>query len=122
DGRRARAARELPRGPAMPDWGGDLTSGLVTIAFRLFGDSEDAARAGSALCGVIAVAVVALYRPLLGRGAALVAALLLAISPVAVAAARSLSPEAAALPLALTLPPLAARVFLSARLGAAPLL
>jgi 4-amino-4-deoxy-L-arabinose transferase-like glycosyltransferase len=120
DGPRARAALELTRGTTTPEWGGDLTSGLTALVFRLFGDSDATARVGAALCGVAAVAVLALYRPLMGRGAALVAALLLAISPVAVGTARSLSPEAAALPLALVLPPLAGRLFLRGRLGAAP--
>jgi hypothetical protein len=68
------------------------------------------------------VAVLILYRPLIGRAAALIGALLVAVSPVAVVAARTLGPEAAALPLALALPPLAASVWLSARVRLLPVL
>ena len=112
---RARAALELARGIVTPDWGGDLTSALAALSLRLFGDTATAVRIVPALLGVGAVMAMALYRPLVGRGVALVAALLLAISPVAVVTARTLGPEAAALPLALLLPPLAAAAFLNGR-------
>ena len=119
---RARAALELSRGSATPDWGGDLTSGLAALAFRMFDDSAVVARLVPAVLGVFAVVVVAFYRPLLGRAGALAAASLLAISPVAVVSARTLGPEAAALPLTLLLPPLAASVWLDGRIARAPLL
>ena len=49
------------------------------------------------LLGIVAVGCLAFYRPLVGRGAALIGALLVAVSPVAVAPAPSFGPEAAAL-------------------------
>jgi 4-amino-4-deoxy-L-arabinose transferase-like glycosyltransferase len=118
----ARSALAFSRGTVTPDWGGDLTSGLTALAFRLFGDSDVAARLVPALLGVVAVACLALYRPLIGRGAALIGAALVSLSPVAVVGARSLGPEAAAFPLALALPPLAWSVFLAGRRSYLPLL
>jgi 4-amino-4-deoxy-L-arabinose transferase-like glycosyltransferase len=118
----ARAALEFSRGVVSPDWGGDLTSALAALSLRLFGDTATAVRIVPALLGVGAVLAMALYRPLVGRGAALIAAVLLAISPVAVVTARTLGPEAAALPLALLLPPLAAAVFLNGRIERLPML
>jgi 4-amino-4-deoxy-L-arabinose transferase-like glycosyltransferase len=118
----ARAALEFSTGALSPDWLGDLTSGLTVLTFRVFGDSDTTARLAPALLGAVAVACLALYRPLLGRGAALIGALLVAISPVAVASARSFGPEAAALPLALLMPPLAWQAFILRRRSAMPLL
>ncbi|MGE0541909.1 MAG: glycosyltransferase family 39 protein [Dehalococcoidia bacterium] len=118
----ARAALEFSTGAVSPDWLGDLTSGLAVLIFRVFGDSITTARLMPALLGVLAVACLALYRPLLGRGAALIGALLIAVSPVAVAGARSFGPEAAALPLALLMPPLAWQALILRRHAAMPLL
>jgi hypothetical protein len=122
EGLRARAALDFSTGVVSPDWFGDLTSGLTVLVFRLFGDTDVTARLVPALLGVAAVACLALYRPLIGRGAALIGGLLLAVSPVAVAGARSFGPEAAALPLALLMPPLAWRTFLDGRRSLLPLL
>lgn len=122
EGLSARAALAFANGGVSPAWGGDLTSGLTSLVFRIAGDSATAARIAPAVLGVIAVACLALYRPTIGRGAALIAAALIALSPVAVVGARSFGPEAAALPLALALPPLAWRVFFEGRRAYLPVL
>ncbi len=122
EGMHARAALDFSTGVVTPDWLGDLTSGLTVLIFRLAGDSDVTARLAPALLGVAAVGCCALYRPLIGRGAALIGGLLIALSPVAVAGARSFGPEAAALPLALLMPPLAWRIFLSGQRRYLPLL
>jgi hypothetical protein len=115
EGLRARAAFGLSRGVAPADWTGDLTGGLTSLLFQATHASATTARLLPALLGVAAVGALALYRPLIGRGAALAAAVLLALSPVAVVTARTLGPEAGALPLALALPPLAGLVLLRNR-------
>jgi hypothetical protein len=122
EGLPARAALEFSIGSISPDWFGDLTSGLAVLIFRAFGDSVTTARLVPALLSVVTVGCLALYRPLIGRGAALIGALLVAVSPVAVAGARSFGPEAAALPLALLLPPLVWQSFIVRRHVYVPLL
>lgn len=121
EGMHARAALDFSTGIVTPDWLGDLTSGLTVLIFRLAGDSDVTARLAPALLGVAAVGCCALYRPLIGRGAALIGGLLIALSPVAVAGARSFGPEAAALPLALLMPPLVWRIFLAGQRRYLPL-
>ena len=118
----ARAALDFARGDATTDWAGDLTSALAALVFKVLGDSDATARLVPAVLGIVGVAALILYRPLIGRAAALVGALLMAVAPVAVVAARTLGPEAAALPLALLLPPLAARIWLEGRVERLPLL
>lgn len=122
EGQRARAALDLSNGLAPVEYGGDLASGLSVLALKLFGAEAWAVRLLPALGGVAAVGALALYRPLIGRGAALAAALLVAISPVAVLTARTLGPEAAALPLALVLPPLTWAVLFRGRTALLPVL
>jgi len=119
---RAWSAFEFSRGTVTPEWGGDLGSALAALTFRLAGDSDTTARLVPAMAGILAVGCVAFYRSLLGRGAALIGALLIAVSPVAIANARTLGPEAVALPLALLLPPLTASVWLDDRRSRLPLL
>ncbi|MGH2604711.1 MAG: glycosyltransferase family 39 protein, partial [Dehalococcoidia bacterium] len=119
---RAWSAFEFSRGTVTPEWGGDLGSALAALIFRLAGDSETTARLVPAIAGVLAVGCLAFYRPLVGRGAALIAALVVAVSPVAIAGARTLGPEAVALPLALLLPPLTASVWLDGHRSRLPLL
>lgn len=98
---RARAAWELAHGSAPADWPGDLTTAVAALIVRLGGDSLAWVRLWPALCGVAAVAAVALFRPYAGRALSLGAAALLAASPFAVAAARTLSPDSTALALGL---------------------
>lgn len=122
EGPRAWAAYQLAHGSVTPQWSGDLASFAAALLLRFGGDSAVWARLGPALFGVATVATLALYRPLLGRGAALAAALLLALSPVAVQTSRTLGPEAAALPLAVCLPPLLWSVLFAGRLRRMPLI
>jgi hypothetical protein len=62
---------------------------LLSIWVSVFGDSERAVRSLSALCGVAAVAaIIPLARRLVGHGAALPAAVLLAINQTAIAYSR----------------------------------
>jgi hypothetical protein len=63
------------------------------LAQGLFGSNDATARLIVALCGVGLVLVPALYRRWLGPTGALAAALLLALSPIALASARTLSSE-----------------------------
>jgi hypothetical protein len=93
----ARAAWDFANGGEFVTWPGDLASAVAALCLRLGGDGLGWARLGSALFGVLSVAALALVRPYLGRGVALVGALLLACSPVAVASSRTLSPDAAGL-------------------------
>lgn len=122
EGLPARAVLEFSFGSLSPDWFGDLTSGLTVLVFRVIGDSVTTARVVPALLGIVAVGCLAFYRPLVGRGAALIGALLVAVSPVALAGARSFGPEAAALPLAVLLPPLVWQSFIVRRHAYVPLL
>ncbi len=98
---RARAAWDAAHGHLPADWPGDLTTALAALTIRLGGDGLGWLRLWPALCGVAAVAAVALFRPYAGRALALGGAALLAVSPPAVAAARTLSPDSAALLLSL---------------------
>lgn len=98
---RARAAWDAAHGHFPPDWPGDLTTALAVLTIRLGGDGLGWLRLWPAVCGVAAVAVLALFRPYVGRSLALGGAALLAVSPLSVAAARTLSPDAAALLLGL---------------------
>lgn len=98
---RARAAWELAHGSSPADWPGDLTAAVAALIVRLGGDGLAWLRLWSALCGVAAVAALALFRPYAGRALSLGAAALVAVSPIAVAAARTLSPDSAALTLGL---------------------
>jgi len=60
---------------------GPLQFHLVALSYFLFGDSDASARIPAALSGVLAVGMLFFYRRWLGRTGALVAALLLLISP-----------------------------------------
>ena len=94
---RARLAWEFARGSIAPGWPGDLASALAALVIRTGGDHIGWVRAGPALFGLGCVAALALLRPYAGRATALLAALLLATSPIAVAASRTLSPDTAGL-------------------------
>ncbi len=98
---RARAAWDLAHGVLPDNWPGDLTTALAALITRLGGDGLGWMRLWPALCGVGAVATLALFRPYVGRMPALGAAALLAVSPLAVATARTLGPDSAALVLGL---------------------
>jgi 4-amino-4-deoxy-L-arabinose transferase-like glycosyltransferase len=94
---RARAAWDFAHGAATAAWPADLTSALTALIIRFGGDGIGWVRLTSALFGLAAVAALWLFRPYAGRAAALLAAALLAISPLAVAVSRTLNPDSAAL-------------------------
>lgn len=94
---RAFGAWQFARGGAPAGWAGDLASALAALTVRLGGDSIAWVRLWPALFGLGSVAALALFRPYAGRAVPLLGALLLASSPVAVAAARTLSPDTAGL-------------------------
>lgn len=77
-------------GGSVPDsWTGDLAGALTAYLFRLFGEGEMLARLVPALAGCALVAALWFGRGLLGRGPALLAAVLVAFSPLFVLASRT---------------------------------
>ncbi len=92
---RALDAHLVAQGAAPDAWTGDLTATLTSHLFRPFGESEALARLPSAAAGAVLIAMLLLARPLLGRAGALTAALLVALSPLYVFAARSALPFSA---------------------------
>ena len=79
-------------GAVLPSGGSPVLYSLNQVLFGLFGTSigDAGARLGTALIGTIMVLMPALYRKHIGRIGALVAALMLAISPAMTFAARTL--------------------------------
>jgi hypothetical protein len=95
DSTRAFAAWQVAAGRLPAAWSGDIGQTLTALLFRLFGAGDGVARLAPALFGVALVAAFWFFRPLAGRAPALIAALIIAVSPVCVAVSRSLSPYAA---------------------------
>jgi hypothetical protein len=95
DSARAFAAWQVAAGRLPAAWNGDIAQTLTALLFRLFGSSDGMARLASALLGVALVALLWFFRPLAGRAPTLIAACIIAVSPVCVAVSRSLSPYAA---------------------------
>ena len=60
---------------------GPLQFHLIAFSYFLFGDSDGSARIPVALIGVISIALIYVFRHWLGRWGAIIAALLMAISP-----------------------------------------
>jgi hypothetical protein len=77
------------QGRAPSGWAGSLTDALTALAFKLFGTGDAGARVVPALAGVALVLAFWAWRAHIGRVAALLAALLAALSPVLVADARN---------------------------------
>ncbi len=94
---RAASAWHFGRGTVDGHWTGELSAALAAIALRLDGNALGWARFPSAAAGVLAVLLLALFRPYAGRATPLIAALLLATSPIAVAASRTTGPDSLAL-------------------------
>ncbi|GIW10638.1 MAG: hypothetical protein KatS3mg061_1695 [Dehalococcoidia bacterium] len=92
----ALAALDLVAGRSQPG-GTPLAEVLSAFVFFIAGGSDLAARLPAVLAGVGTVAVLPLFRPLLGRRAALLAAFLLAVSPFALGISRRLDSESFAL-------------------------
>ena len=86
---RAIDALRVSQGSVPEGWDGDLAAVLTSYLFRVFEESELVARVVPAVAGSAMVAAVWLGARGLGRGAALVAGALLALSPLAVLLARS---------------------------------
>src|SRR3990170_2334398 len=60
---------------------GPLQFHLIALSYTIFGDSDSAARVPVAAAGVIAIAMLCLFRPWLGRWGSLAAAALMLVSP-----------------------------------------
>lgn len=75
-------------------WVGDFAAAITSYAFDIFGESEFLARLPAATGGALLVAVLWLARPFSGRSGAIVAAGLIAISPLFVLTSRSAEPFA----------------------------
>ncbi len=87
----------------VPDgWSGDLTQAVTAYLFAIFGAGDRLARLAPALLGCLAVALCWLLARYAG-GAALVAAILLAISPLLVHVSRSGLPYSAGAALSLAM-------------------
>jgi hypothetical protein len=95
DSGRAFAAWQVAQGQLPASWNGDLAQTLTAAFFKLFGAGDGRARLAGALLGTALVAAFWLLRPVAGRVPALLGAIFLAVSPVCVATARSLSPYCA---------------------------
>ena len=95
DSARAYAAWQIAEGRLPDTWSGSLPDTVTAALFKLVGSGDGIARLPAALCGIALVGAIWFLRPVLGRAPALLAALLLALSPACVAVARSLSPYSA---------------------------
>src|SRR3989337_3753844 len=91
---RAVAAWAVSEGSVPDGWPGDVTAALTSHLFRIFGSSETVARIIPAIAGSALVASFRFARRYAGPGVALLAASLVALSPLAVSASRSALPFA----------------------------
>ena len=86
---RAFAAWAVSEGSVPDGWPGDVTAALTSHLFRIFGSSETVARIIPAVAGSALVASFWFAGRYVGRGVALLAAALIALSPLAVYTSRS---------------------------------
>ena len=86
---RAFAAWAVSEGNVPAGWPGDLSIALTSHLFRIFGSSETVARIIPAVAGSALVASFWFAGRYVGRGVALLAAALIALSPLAVYTSRS---------------------------------
>ena len=86
---RAFAAWAVSKGDVPAGWPGDLSLALTSHLFRIFGSSETVARMIPAVAGSALVASFWFAGRYVGRGVALLAAALIALSPLAVYTSRS---------------------------------
>src|SRR3990170_6134022 len=86
---RAFAAWAVSEGSVPDGWPGDVTAALTSHLFRIFGSSETVARIVPAIAGSALVASFWFAGRYVGRGVALLAAALIALSPLAVYTSRS---------------------------------
>jgi predicted membrane-bound mannosyltransferase len=89
---RAFAAFSVSEGSVPEGWTGDPASALTALLFAIFGESDTLARIVPALAGGALVGAFWLAGRYVGRGAALAAATLIALSPLAILASRSALP------------------------------
>jgi 4-amino-4-deoxy-L-arabinose transferase-like glycosyltransferase len=86
---RAFAAWAVSEGSVPDNWTGDVTAALTSHLFRIFGSSDTAARIVPAIAGSALVASFWFAGRYAGRGVALLAGALIALSPLAVYTSRS---------------------------------
>lgn len=86
---RALDAARVADGDVPETWRGDLAEAATSYLFRIVGESDFVARVVPATAGVALVGVLSLTRPYIGRLAALVAGVLITISPLFVIYSRS---------------------------------
>jgi len=91
---RAFAAWAVSEGSVPDGWPGDITAALTSHLFRIFGSSETVARIIPAIAGSALVTSFWFAGRYVGRGVALLAAALIALSPLAVYTSRSASGSA----------------------------
>ena len=91
---RSMDAFTVAAGDTPGTWVGDFAASITTYLFDIFGESEVLARLPSAIGGSVLVAALWLARPFAGRSGALVAAGLIALSPLLVLTSRSAEPFA----------------------------
>lgn len=118
----ARSAWDFALGGLAEPFTGDLTAALAALLLRLHDDSIVSVRLPAALFGVAAVAALSLFRGYVGRAACLIGALLLALSPLAIASSRALNPDMAGLTLGLLALWLALRIGCADRVWQLPAL
>src|SRR5438067_1305439 len=87
--RTALASLDITRGGLLPGEAGALLGFGDALAFMLAGVTDATARFVPAIVGGLAPLTLLLGRPLIGRGASVIAALLLALSPLLLDGARS---------------------------------
>lgn len=89
---RAFAAFQVSQGSVSEGWSGDPASAVTALLFALFGESDTMARIVPALAGGALVGAFWFAGRYVGRGAALAAATLVALSPLTILASRSALP------------------------------
>jgi len=91
---RSADALSVSNGQTPETWVGDFSAALISYLFEIFPESQALARLPSAIGGSLLVAVLWFARPFAGRNGAIVAAALIAISPLFVLSSRSAEPLA----------------------------
>ena len=89
EGLRAFDATRVAGGDVPQTWRGDLSEAATSYLFRIFGETDLLARLAPALAGVAMIGLLWLARPYAGRVGTLLAAGLLAFSPLLVIYSRS---------------------------------
>jgi uncharacterized protein (TIGR03663 family) len=109
EGGRALQSWLVAGGRLQDTWPGGAIDAVTAALFRLFGSGDATARLAPALAGVALVGSLSLLRPHLGRAATLLAAVVVALSPVFVYDARSVGGASAGAALSVSLTALVLR-------------